>query len=64
MGVTSWQHLIQNRFLILVRLLNIEIGKDLLLDNLPARIEGKGYVSVSESSFVWKESERVEGKKL
>ena len=33
----------------------VEIGRDLLLDDLPAREEGKGYVSVAESSFVWKE---------
>ena len=32
----------------------VEIGRDLLLDELPAREEGKGYVSVAESSFVWK----------
>ena len=35
----------------------VEIGRDLLLDDLPAREEGKGYVSVAESSFVWKEGE-------
>jgi ribonuclease HI len=35
----------------------VEVGRDLLLDELPARTEGKGYVSVAESSFVWKEGE-------
>ena len=35
----------------------VNIGRDLLLDDLPAREEGKGYVSVAESSFVWKEGE-------
>ena len=33
----------------------VEIGRDLLLDDLSAREEGKGYVSVAESMFVWKE---------
>ena len=36
-------------------ILRVEIGRDLLLDDLPTREEGKGYVSVAESSFVWKE---------
>jgi hypothetical protein len=35
----------------------VEIGRDLLLDELPAREKGKGCVSVAESSFVWKEGE-------
>ena len=32
----------------------VEIGRDLLLDDLPAREEGKGY---EESLFVWKEDD-------
>ena len=40
----------------------VEIGRDLLLDDVPkpaaCRGEGgKGYVSVAESSFVWQEGQ-------
>ena len=35
----------------------VEIGRDLRLDELPAREKGKGCVSVAQSSFVWKEGE-------
>jgi hypothetical protein len=37
----------------------MEMGRDLLLDDVPKGEGGKGYVSVAESSFVWQEGQRL-----
>jgi hypothetical protein len=40
----------------------VEIGRDLLLDDVPKGEGGKGYVSVSEWSFVWQEGQGLGAK--